>query len=276
MSTTTSWGDTVSYRCIEREFTWDGETPVDMGSTGRIRVGGHIYRVVDRTPVVGDKLLIVSAAHDRDIIPRHHHLPIGTLATVMSVGGESVFARGTEYPQHLERRHYQVVVPDVPTSSRSERDRVIAKAIADYESIAKRWNVSFTVDDRTVRVVVESSANCGNWGTATCAIGECFNVHIGKIIALRRALRWSIADEYTQIPQPTSSDVRVGDLVDLSSGHKGVRVTSVRAQYSPDAGHRLFIWHEHGLTVDVRDALHLWTCIESVKIVDDSESMPSA
>lgn len=48
-------------------------------------------------------------------------------------------------------------------------------------------------------------------GIAKCAPGDCFNVHIGKAIALRRALGEEVPDEYLNAPQPT--EVRVGDLV---------------------------------------------------------------
>jgi len=48
-------------------------------------------------------------------------------------------------------------------------------------------------------------------GIAKAAPGDCFNVHIGRAIALRRALRLDIPAEYVNAPQPT--EPRVGDVV---------------------------------------------------------------
>ncbi|WFO97900.1 hypothetical protein [Bacillus subtilis] len=49
-------------------------------------------------------------------------------------------------------------------------------------------------------------------GRAKAAPSDCFNVHIGKAIALRRALGLAVPDEYLNAPQPT--EVRVGDVVE--------------------------------------------------------------
>lgn len=48
-------------------------------------------------------------------------------------------------------------------------------------------------------------------GIAKAVPDDCFNVHIGKAIALRRALGLAVPDEYLNAPQPT--EVRVGDVV---------------------------------------------------------------
>ncbi|WP_340043283.1 hypothetical protein [Bacillus velezensis] len=48
-------------------------------------------------------------------------------------------------------------------------------------------------------------------GIAKAAPNDCFNVHIGKAIAIRRALGLTVPDEYLNAPQPT--EVRVGDVV---------------------------------------------------------------
>jgi hypothetical protein len=53
-------------------------------------------------------------------------------------------------------------------------------------------------------------------GFAKCAPQDCFNAHIGKAIALRRALGLEVPDEYLNAPQPT--EVRVGDVI-LSKGN---------------------------------------------------------
>jgi hypothetical protein len=52
-------------------------------------------------------------------------------------------------------------------------------------------------------------------GIAKCDPSDCFNVHIGKAIALRRALGLEVPAEYLNAPQPT--EVRVGDILDWGS-----------------------------------------------------------
>lgn len=49
-------------------------------------------------------------------------------------------------------------------------------------------------------------------GKAKCAPGDCFNIHIGKAIALRRALGLDVPNYYLNAPQPT--DAQVGDIVE--------------------------------------------------------------
>lgn len=48
-------------------------------------------------------------------------------------------------------------------------------------------------------------------GIAKSDPSDCFNVHLGKAIALRRALGLEVPKEYLKAPQPT--EVRVGDVV---------------------------------------------------------------
>lgn len=63
-------------------------------------------------------------------------------------------------------------------------------------------------------------------GKAKCAPDDCFNIHIGKAIALRRALDLEVPDDYIYAPQPT--EVRVGDTV----WSRGIGVVEVS---EPDA-----------------------------------------
>ena len=48
-------------------------------------------------------------------------------------------------------------------------------------------------------------------GIAKCHPDDCFNAHIGRAIALRRALGLEVPEAYLNAPQPT--EVRVGDVV---------------------------------------------------------------
>lgn len=54
-------------------------------------------------------------------------------------------------------------------------------------------------------------------GIAKCMPDDCFNTHIGRAIALRRALGEEVPEEYLNAPQPT--EVRVGDVVKAESDH---------------------------------------------------------
>jgi hypothetical protein len=60
-------------------------------------------------------------------------------------------------------------------------------------------------------------------GIAKCHPDDCFNAHIGRAIALRRALGLEVPDEYLNAPQPT--EVRVGDIIE----YKGKRYTVSKA-----------------------------------------------
>lgn len=51
-------------------------------------------------------------------------------------------------------------------------------------------------------------------GIAKCSPGDVFNTHIGRAIALRRALGLEVPDEYVNAPQPT--EPRVGDVVHVT------------------------------------------------------------
>ncbi|MDT2232918.1 hypothetical protein [Paenibacillus larvae] len=48
-------------------------------------------------------------------------------------------------------------------------------------------------------------------GIAKCAPGDVFNSHIGRAIALRRALGLKVPAEYLSVPNPT--EFKVGDIV---------------------------------------------------------------
>lgn len=52
-------------------------------------------------------------------------------------------------------------------------------------------------------------------GIAKCDPSDCFNVHIGKAIALHRALGLDVPVEYLDAPQPM--EIRVGDVVEFDT-----------------------------------------------------------
>ena len=155
------------------------------------------------------------------------------------------------------------------------RDEIVGRAKSDVAGLLNRnypglspsvWltskngaivndKVEFVVnrEKRTVVALVKRimSGCVTHRGIAKCAPDDCFNVHIGKAIALRRALGLTVPDEYLNAPQPT--EVRVGDVVE----YRGFKFSIV----SPDSG-------KHGWSVR-RAALHSPVAICG-HIIDDS------
>ncbi|MEC1612730.1 hypothetical protein P9D96_05635 [Bacillus mojavensis] len=109
------------------------------------------------------------------------------------------------------------------------RDEIVEQAKADIENLKYRTfygelrylyrsivcNVEFVINKkkRTVVALLKSvgRGSVKSKGIVKAAPSDCFNVHIGKAIALRRALGIPLPDEYLNAPQPT--EVRVGDVV---------------------------------------------------------------
>ena len=114
-------------------------------------------------------------------------------------------------------------------SPQKERDRIVEQAKRDVEEFIYElpmetvYNfVDFVVnkEKRTVVALLRKLKNgkvLGK-GIAKCHPNDCFNVHIGKAIALRRALGLEVPSEYLNAPQPTEK--RIGDIVE----YKGYKV----------------------------------------------------
>ncbi|MGE6627851.1 hypothetical protein [Bacillus pumilus] len=102
-------------------------------------------------------------------------------------------------------------------SDQQRRDIIVARAKVDIEALYATdlgYYHDFIVnaEKRTVVALRKSYAEdyIRDRGIAKCAPNDCFNAHIGKAIALRRALGLSVPSEYLNVPQPT--EVRVGDI----------------------------------------------------------------
>lgn len=105
-------------------------------------------------------------------------------------------------------------------SAQAQRDEIVERAkadvvdlIHDYELTADTTKLVVNAEKRTVVVyqVHISSGYLRRRGIAKCVTNDCFNAHIGKAIALHRALGLTVPDEYLTAPNPT--EVRVGDVV---------------------------------------------------------------
>ncbi|MED2969442.1 hypothetical protein ABE128_13425 [Bacillus subtilis] len=129
-------------------------------------------------------------------------------------------------------------------SAQACRDEIVEQAKADVEKLTNygdgvhyetgvftkaTCNVEFVVN-RNKRTVVAllKGINTGivyAKGIAKVAPSDCFNVHIGRAIALRRALGLAVPDEYLNAPQPT--EVRVGDVIKYEESGRIARVVSM-------------------------------------------------
>ena len=108
-------------------------------------------------------------------------------------------------------------------TAQARRDEIVEQAKADVERLKennRRWrafNISLKINrnGRSVEAVAKKpNSRTAFYGIAKAVPSDCFNVHIGKAIALRRALGLKVPDEYLNVPQPT--EVRVGDVIEVT------------------------------------------------------------
>jgi hypothetical protein len=116
----------------------------------------------------------------------------------------------------------------VVKSPQQQRDEIIEKAKCVESGLKRDWygqhrflfnnyvcDAEFFVnkEKRTVVAILRHKFDgIVSRGIAKADPSDCFNVHIGKAIALRRALGLEVPAEYLNAPQPT--EVRVGDVVE--------------------------------------------------------------
>ena len=128
----------------------------------------------------------------------------------------------------------------LPKSPQQIRDEIVAKAKADIEGVKEYWdagesmryfkgnyvvNASFTVnkEKRTVVAILRHRhEGVVARGIAKADPSDCFNVHIGKAIALRRALGKPVPRVYLDAPAPT--EARVGDVIRSKETLRGYTV----------------------------------------------------
>lgn len=117
-------------------------------------------------------------------------------------------------------------------SDQQKRDEIVAQAKEDVKDrtcddfAAYTYDFIVNAEKRTVvalRKLFENGRVISK-GIAKCAPDDCFNAHIGKAIALRRALGLEVPTEYLNVPQPT--EVRDGDYVERNGGTERMVVSS--------------------------------------------------
>ncbi|TJZ71437.1 hypothetical protein FA037_05835 [Bacillus amyloliquefaciens] len=159
-----------------------------------------------------------------------------------AMGDRELYAHGEAVMEAIKKRmfqagfraakqaHRKLAGMNSKKSAQARRDEIVEQAKADVEKLSNygdgvryetgtgsfaTCNVEFVVnrDKRTVVALLKGvrTGNVYARGIAKAASDDCFNVHIGKAIALRRALGLAVPDEYLNAPQPT--EVRVGDVV---------------------------------------------------------------
>ncbi|QAT67154.1 hypothetical protein EQZ20_21240 [Bacillus glycinifermentans] len=161
----------------------------------------------------------------------------------------------------------------VGKGAQERRDEIVEQAKADIENLKYRTfygelrylyrsivcNVEFVINKkkRTVVALLKSvgRGSVKSKGIAKAAPSDCFNVHIGKAIALHRALGIEVPDEYLNAPQPT--EVRVGDVVAYRGVYKTIDYATVVADGEPTGGGRAAL-----TSIAVKHA----------KIIDDSRT----
>lgn len=171
------------------------------------------------------------------------------------------------------------------------RDSVIKMAIADVKDLLNEnynadevetfigeslWFASkgtFTVTDevlftvnankRTVTAVIRHISGGHkvlSKGRAKCAPGDVFNEHIGKAVALRRALGLEVPVEYYEVEARDSDDLAVGDVVKgIKYGHQ-YELIAERDNPAP--------WQHAGAAFNTNT--HEWLASSQVTLINDS------
>lgn len=123
----------------------------------------------------------------------------------------------------------------------------------NYHNILCRVQVITDKERRTVVVLLRSvfSGAIISRGLAICHPDDCFNIHIGIAISLRRALGLEVPEEYLNVPQPVG--VKVGDIVES-------RFANYKAKVVKADDNRCY--YEDG-----------WDYINCVRVIDDSNRL---
>ncbi|AUG37188.1 hypothetical protein CXP43_16255 [Bacillus velezensis] len=150
-----------------------------------------------------------------------------------------VIRQTIEYTAFLHNEEMKKVAKSgqeaIKDRAQARRDEIVEQSKADVEKLSNYGDgvryvtgtgsvatckVEFVVNsDKRAVVALLKGLRTGKVyakGIAKAAPDDCFNVHIGKAIALRRALGLAVPDEYLNAPQPT--EVRVGDVISDDSG----------------------------------------------------------
>lgn len=184
---------------------------------------------------------------------------------------------GTEWRKPKTGRQF---LEESRNESQERRDEIVKQAKADVREIKFRMGytaahpyIKFGMNNTEVDYVVNSEKRIVvalikykyryergvlSKGIAKCAPNDCFNSHIGKAIALRRALGLDVPVEYLNTPQPT--EVRIGDVVKcVKEKSKYLGNGKVIRKDIGMFGARLYVVEDGSMSYE-----------ETAKIIDDS------
>jgi hypothetical protein len=159
----------------------------------------------------------------------------------------------------------KIQTPPIPSAHPQDiRDEIIEKAKMDVAELEgeypgnkfSRIDIIVNKEKRTVVALWKRMGIVVRRGIAKCDPSDCFNIHIGKAIALSRVLGLEVPAEYLNAPQPTK--VQVGDVVEYTQWDTNVLVIDNDAEYT-DAGET---WLE--------SAQYSFSESSNFKILDDS------
>ncbi|MCM3140465.1 hypothetical protein M3573_19490 [Bacillus safensis] len=189
----------------------------------------HLYKNGDVFTVTEEKSQGVLVGLLNGIPHRRYEVIVGELTPAPNLdemGYDELVALSEAVMKALRTRSYKNGYDqgrfdaeiEAPKSDQQKRDEVVAKAKEDVRELldsVNGYDHEFIVNSAKRAVVylrkVAGRTSVGRRGIAKCAPNDCFNAHIGKAIALRRALGLEVPSEYLNVPHPT--EVRVGDVV---------------------------------------------------------------
>ncbi|HBU90272.1 MAG TPA: hypothetical protein DEB53_03540 [Bacillus pumilus] len=201
-------------------------TNVDVHET-RYENGAVLDVIDSQGRIVHDKNGRLIYDHEYEVIVGEH-TPTPNLAEmsydelVSLVEGAMKALRTRSYKSGYDQGRFDAEIEAAhgtyEKSNQQKRDEIVAKAKEDVKKLLERdygYDHEFIVNTEKRTVVylrkVAGRTSVGLRGIAKCVPDDCFNAHIGKAIALRRALGLEMPAEYLNVPQPT--EVRVGDVV---------------------------------------------------------------
>ena len=216
----------------ERILITNRDTKEDRYQNGDIlsvTADGEDYRVYS------DGVLIFTEEYEV-IIEEANEMPNGIIEQMQAEINELKTKVAALEAPNLNCRH-----TIKPKSPQQIRDEIVAKAKADVENMLGTVKFTFLFTGKNIQVLAHFDQSEEQYetldevkfvvnpekrtvvslayyrgrvvlrGIAKADPSDCFNVHLGKAIALRRALGLEVPAEYYNAPAPT--EVRVGDLI---------------------------------------------------------------
>jgi hypothetical protein len=226
------------------EYGMDGGIYVVLEPVASVSTAPTPKSLTDELVTLVSKLAAQNVALDKRVTSLEanvagHEQQIGAKVTVTAPNGIGEIAR--KLADALKR----TTSGATPTAPSLTRQDVIDRAKADVADRFEDYGDGFLVIDgysghnkvefivnsekRTVVAILRLAyagtleRNVRGRGKSRCSADDVFNVHIGKAIAVRRALGLTVPDVYTNAPQPTK--VQAGDIVYYSDMFPRLLVT---------------------------------------------------